>query len=347
MITKVGLTLFRPFLYTLYRVSYILTIILFLKSCNHFATPSNLIITTKSNNAIQTTENLVLIEQQEAENTIISGYTITLYQTGQTLQAIVKKYLFGDLYGAYDLPAYIGADMNLLHLTTLNKQRQKELVHIYVNEEECPSYVYIGALDLFEVNITVDDQQDSAVLHWAAASGDVEMVKVLLTEGFNVYANDSHGNSSLHFAAINNHPETIHLLLQSGINVNVKNKDGNTALHGAAVYGYIEVIQALLAQGADVNSKNKDGNSVLHLAAAYGQTEVLKILLDAGADIHARNQENNSALHLAAYKCQDKATRILIARGATIDSKNKLSLTPIEVAVKYNNSTNIGELGDC
>lgn len=314
MLTEANFNLIRSFLFTLFRISYIIGIGLFLESCNNFVSPSGLTITIKSNDSAQLADNSDFIKQLETESAIVNGYTVTLCQEEECIQAIVKKYLAGSLWKMYNLPVYIAADVDLLQIAHLNKEEQKELVHIHINEEECHSYVYIGSINLLESGSVVDYQQDNSILHWASVAGDVEMVKVLLTEGFNINANDSYGNSSLHFAAINNHPETISLLLQSGIDINAKNKYGNSALHGAAAYGYTEVIQLLLAQGADVNAKNKDGNSILHVAAAYGQTEVLEILLNAGANIQARNQDNNSPLHLAAYQCQDKVARIDLLR---------------------------------
>jgi len=349
MIIKANLNLVRISFFNLFKIACMVVISLFLKGCHHLISPSSITITIQPSHNVQLANDQNIIEQQEqeAEEIIVNGYTVTLCQEEERIQAIVKKYLAGSLRKIYNLPVYIAADVDLLQIAHLNTEEQKELIHIHINEEECHSYVYIGSINLLESGSAVDYQQDNAILHWASVAGDVEMVKVLLTEGFNVNANDLYGNSSLHFAAINNHPETINLLLQSGIDINAKNKYGNCALHGAAAYGYIEVIQILLSQGADVNAKNKDGNSILHVAAAYGQTEALEILLNAGANIHARNQDNNSPLHLAAYKCQDKIAEILIARGAKVNNKDQQVLTlPIEVAAKFN-SISLGELSDC
>jgi ankyrin repeat protein len=327
----------QPFLSTLFRISYVAAITFFLESCKHFVPPSKL--TIKSDNRSQLVRSSGSITEEEKESIIVNGHTITLYQKEGFLQAIVKEYLPEGFYKIYNVPVYIAEDIDLSQIASLNGKVQNQFVHINI-EQGYASYVYIGPINLIEVTDMADNyhDHDNTILYGAAASGNLEMVKVLLTEGLDVNAKDSSNNSLLHFAAINNHLETIILLLQSGIDVNAKNNYGDSALHGPTAYGYKEVVQILLAQGVDVNAKNKEGNAALHVAAAYRQVEIIKILLNAGADIHAKNQDGNSPLHLAVCKCQDRVAEILIERGAKTDTQHKQVSMDTQIATNFNNT---------
>ncbi len=57
----------------------------------------------------------------------------------------------------------------------------------------------------------------------------------------------------LHEAAANGEIERVKLLISEGADVNVKCNDGQTPLHYAARRGHKEIVEVLLAHGADVN----------------------------------------------------------------------------------------------
>ncbi|PKK79162.1 ankyrin [Rhizophagus irregularis] len=86
----------------------------------------------------------------------------------------------------------------------------------------------------------------------AAISGDIELVKILLSkmEGSNIA-------SSSFCLSIQNDDVMLTLeLVHAGANVNQKNFRGSTALHRAARSGHIEMVVVLLQLGANVNIKD-------------------------------------------------------------------------------------------
>eukprot|EP01088_Endostelium_zonatum_P012378 TRINITY_DN26580_c0_g1_i1.p1 TRINITY_DN26580_c0_g1~~TRINITY_DN26580_c0_g1_i1.p1 ORF type:complete len:154 (+),score=56.08 TRINITY_DN26580_c0_g1_i1:39-500(+) len=78
---------------------------------------------------------------------------------------------------------------------------------------------------------------------------------------------DSQGNTPLHYAAAGGHLEVVKILLAApGIKVNEPNGVGDLPIHKAAWKGFAEVINALVAGGADLSGKNKEGKTAHDVA---------------------------------------------------------------------------------
>jgi ankyrin repeat protein len=77
---------------------------------------------------------------------------------------------------------------------------------------------------------------------------------------------DYYGGTPLHWAAESGHLEVVALLLEKGANVNAQNQHGETPLHRAAWDGHLEVVRLLLAKGTNVEAKDRDGLCPLAVA---------------------------------------------------------------------------------
>eukprot|EP00435_Cladocopium_sp_Y103_P037644 s1967_g10.t1 len=102
-----------------------------------------------------------------------------------------------------------------------------------------------------------------SVLHWAAESGDLKIVKLLLDGG----------DGLLQVFLTKLEPKTY---------------QNDTPLHWAAGKGHLEIVQELVKRGAKVNRKNEDGMTPLHLAAQRDRVNVVKFLLANGADVDVK-----------------------------------------------------------
>lgn len=125
-------------------------------------------------------------------------------------------------------------------------------------------------------------------LHEAVVLGDVERLRVLLTEepsATNALSPD--GWTALHLAGFFGQAEAARVLLEAGAEVDVwsENAMRNTPLH-AAIAGAREkaVIEPLVAAGADVNAAGAGGYTPLHLAASRGDLPLIELLLAHGAE---------------------------------------------------------------
>ena len=170
------------------------------------------------------------------------------------------------------------------------------------NEEIVKLLISYGA----DVN-AVNSQGETPLMQ--ASSGSSKLVEILLDNGADlnkrVSSGSSEGATLLHSAAQAGNYDLIKSLLSKGFNINAKDNKGYTPLH-YTIYGYyiaqhsntdfideeereasLENIKDsaayLISQGADVNAKGKDGATPLALSVSGGTNEITKILISNGA----------------------------------------------------------------
>lgn len=112
----------------------------------------------------------------------------------------------------------------------------------------------------------------------AARDGDLQHVRRLLSSG-QVYssARDKNGNTALHFAAASGRVDIVQFLLLKGADENAVDWKGRSPLHIAAENGHVASMEALFAAGADSRFRaGKDECSILDFAVIHGQMGILK-----------------------------------------------------------------------
>ncbi|HWP38125.1 MAG TPA: ankyrin repeat domain-containing protein [Gemmatimonadales bacterium] len=161
-------------------------------------------------------------------------------------------------------------------------------------------------------------------LHWAAQSGNVPMLRVLLSAGASTAAITRLGwYTPLHLASREGHAEAIRMLLQGGARVDAVTSTGAAPIHLAADGGRPEAVQALLDHGADVNAKDAFADRTpLMFAVAKGRLEAAKVLINAGADLRAATRVVDYAERSKADDAElRKRARVLAAaRGPLPDT---------------------------
>jgi ankyrin repeat protein len=153
----------------------------------------------------------------------------------------------------------------------------------------------------------------------AAMRGEIETVRSLLKEGGDANAAQGDGMTALHWAAMSGNAEMVKLLAVGGANLEAVTRNGSyTALHLASKGGHAGAVRALLDAGANARAITSTGSvTALHFAAAAGNTEALTVLLDKGADVNARESAwgQTSLMFAAAYN-RLPALKLLLKRGA-------------------------------
>ncbi|CAI6296505.1 unnamed protein product [Periconia digitata] len=107
----------------------------------------------------------------------------------------------------------------------------------------------------------VDPNTNNTALHYAAANGHADIIKLLLSFGSTT-------------AAVPPSPQAPGL-------INACNDSGNTALHWAALNGHLESVKALVELGADVTIINKAGHDAVFEAEINDKGDVVDWLLAA------------------------------------------------------------------
>jgi len=120
-----------------------------------------------------------------------------------------------------------------------------------------------------------------------------ERVAILLDQGVSPEAasgeGEYRGKTALMWAAETGQVDVLRMLLQYGAVVDRGNAKGGTALMYAAVAGRTDAIRALVEAGADPNHRVRHGWSPLLLATVKGHVEAVRVLVELGADPHARD----------------------------------------------------------
>lgn len=185
-------------------------------------------------------------------------------------------------------------------------------------------------------------------LHLAAASGQMNVCKLLLELGANIDATDDVGQKPIHVAAQNNYSEVAKLFLQQHPNlVMATSKDGNTCAHIAAMQGSVKVIEELMKfdRNGVISTRNKLTDSTpLQLAAEGGHADVVKVLVRAGGSCTDENKSGFTAVHMAAKNGHGQVLEVMRSTNSLRVSSKKLGLTPLHVAAYYGQADTVREL---
>jgi uncharacterized protein len=161
----------------------------------------------------------------------------------------------------------------------------------------------------------------------AAESGDrAAALRMLTAKGTDVNATAADGSTAIMYAAANGDVELVRALIKAGANVKLSNKFGTSALTEASIIGNAPIITDLLKAGADPNFRNVDGETPLMAAARSGKVDAAKALLDAKADINAKeNWGGQTALMWSAARGQADMVKFLASKDAKLNEHGKVN----------------------
>jgi ankyrin repeat protein len=210
-------------------------------------------------------------------------------------------------------------------------------------------------------NANAEDARGWTPLILAAQTGNVAMVRTLISAGANVNHRTStkRGSTALCFGVGGGNLDVVRAFLDSGADVNGKSRDGMTPLYFAASLGALPIAELLISKGADVDLfanvdslggswnplivavdrgrlemvqlllkhgaksdvTNNKGFTVFMEVAKRPQPDVLKQLIEKGANVNARGPKGHTALIFAAYNGRTENVRLLIDAGADLHAQ--------------------------
>ena len=210
----------------------------------------------------------------------------------------------------------------LLHLYTVAEAGRQSIPEIWPNKSMLngPYRDRYFATDYEVIYCLTESLYPPRTLEEAAAAGDLEEVKSLISQGADVNArSDGYLLVPLIRAARGGHKEVVELLLANNADVNAMG-DSATALNYAAEKGYSEIVELLLAKGADVNLTTFAGWTPLMYAVEEGHKEIVELLIKSGADVNVKNNAGQTALDIAIDKEHKEITQLLVDKGAVVSS---------------------------
>jgi ankyrin repeat protein len=185
-------------------------------------------------------------------------------------------------------------------------------------------------------------------LYEASKNGDVENVKLLLSQGIDpnfskygipvlyIAAQQSNNTSSL---------ETVKTLIDEGADVNILTGTGYTPLMTSSEKtkdtSSLETVKLLLDSGADVNLKSSDGNIALMFAVRTSRNtsslETVKFLIDKGSNVNTKDNVGHTPLMVACRYSHENSSletvQLLLDSGANINEKNLAGETALTFAI--------------
>jgi ankyrin repeat protein len=144
-----------------------------------------------------------------------------------------------------------------------NTINQQGLTGLYLALRDSSMKTAQVLIDWPKTNIESRTPQDESPLMMAALRGQTEVVRKLIARDADV---NKTGWTPLHYAATSGHLEIIELLLENHAYIDAESPNGTTPLMMAAQYGSPAAVKLLLEAGADASLKNQRGLGAIDFA---------------------------------------------------------------------------------
>jgi len=171
-------------------------------------------------------------------------------------------------------------------------------------------------LDNTENDLNQGDDHRFSLLHWAARSGKINIVDMLIARGARVNATNMGDDTALHLAASQGHRDVVVMLLHNKANINSINEHGNTPLHYASFWMHDQIAEDLVNNGAIVAIGNKFNETALDKCRPQLAQMLADRALQMGQDLKPLPFEDRSWL---GFKTRSRDATL--SRNPTVDIK--------------------------
>ena len=186
------------------------------------------------------------------------------------------------------------------------------------------------------------EEQNFALVHQIVFSMSSKALEIELIENPNaIYQEDVQGRTALNWAAARGQQEYVRILLSHGADPNSMDITGRTVLHQAADSCSAEVTRLVLEAGGNPNPVLPVGtlrSTPLYSAVRNCKsTLIVKHFLDFNADVNGCGPEGITPLHDVARSLGPHLALLLLEYKADLNATTRDGKTPITMAIMYNN----------
>ncbi|XP_074559894.1 uncharacterized protein LOC141815929 [Curcuma longa] len=162
---------------------------------------------------------------------------------------------------------------------------------------------------------------------------------ILHTNPSSLEHQDASKSTPLHFAAASGDAAMLRLLLQRDASAGyIQDEEGFSIIHIAASAGYLNMIKEILVHCPDaLEQKNNKGRNFVHVAVEKKNLKVVKYVLNSSPSakelLNEQDNEGNTPLHLAVLARDQKMIRALLSSGIADSAlTNSSGFTPVDLA---------------
>lgn len=192
----------------------------------------------------------------------------------------------------------------------------------------------------FDVN-AVRSSDGYTLMHFAAETGSVELLNLLIERGAEKNPKMDRGDTPLSTAISFDKKEIIRILLEVGVNPNYQL--GIADYNRTHFHYYLAkarkidryIFEMFVKKGANLESTDSFGETPLMTLASVGTSlDGVQFLIGAKTNVSAQNKFGRTALMSAAFTKNESVIKALLASGAQLEQRDKEGNTVLIAVVK-------------
>jgi len=191
---------------------------------------------------------------------------------------------------------------------------------------------------------SIDETPLTLLMRWysedvATKEQYVHALNLFLDYGADVNTNNGCGINPLHLAVLSGDIDIVKILISNNADINISDGFlGQTTLGCAISSGNIAMAKYLVGNGVDIDAVDDFSQTALHLVSESDENiEFTKLLISCGVNLDAIDGGGNTPLHNSCYENAQITTIFLIENGANMYIKNERGIIPMDIAYKEGN----------